>query len=36
MLREWKRQLLSDKEISYAKHNIQQLREVSHYSVVFI
>ncbi|KAG0563533.1 hypothetical protein KC19_8G038900 [Ceratodon purpureus] len=28
MLREWKKQLLSNKEISSAKHNIQQLREV--------
>lgn len=29
MLREWKKQLLKDKEISRAKHNIGQLREVS-------
>ncbi|XP_073396851.1 uncharacterized protein [Physcomitrium patens] len=28
MLREWKKQLLKDKEISRAKHNIGQLREV--------
>lgn len=27
-LREWKKQLLGDKEISYAKHNVRQLREI--------
>lgn len=33
-LREWKKQLLNDKEISYAKQNIQQLREVCFRSVL--